>query len=119
MDVDAPAEIAAIKERLSGTIPGTAFAMELTKFLARFGDGQSRLDVDPDDVFDRGYLPFLIGVAGDRLVAFHSDRRRLLDPDFPFVVQMFPPSSRLAFPVSVSPIRQAARARAAISLELR
>lgn len=86
--VDAPAEIQAIKERLTGTTPLSVFALELTRFLARFGDGHSRLTVDPDDVFDRGYLPFLIGIAGDRRVAFHADRRGLLDPAFPYVVQM-------------------------------
>lgn len=84
--VDAEAEADAIAARLDDPVDARAFALELTRFLARFGDGHTRLRANPNDVFPPGYLPFLIGVSGDRYVAFHDDRRGLLDDDHPYVV---------------------------------
>lgn len=75
-------ELDAMKARLSKNPSRQALALDLMRFLSRFGDGHSSLDEDP---FPPGFAPYLLGDAGGRLVAFHPHRRGFLDPKHPFV----------------------------------
>lgn len=82
--VDHRAALANIRRRVSQSISTSAFAMELMKLLALFGDGHTRV-ADPDQFLPPGYAPFLVGDADGRLVAFKEDRSGFLDPERPYL----------------------------------
>jgi hypothetical protein len=75
-------ELDAMKARLAKEPSRQALALDLMRFLSRFGDGHSSLDEDP---LPPGYAPYLLGDAGGQLVAFHPHRRDFLDPTHPYV----------------------------------
>ena len=85
-EVDASTKIEEIKARLSEDFSKQAFALELIRFLALFGDGHAGLRVSSEDVFEPGFLPFLIGAAGQRYVAFLESREELVDSHHPFLL---------------------------------
>lgn len=58
------------------------FGLMIQKMLARFKDGHAGINVKPSP---QGYLPFLLGAAGDKLVAFKEDRSDFLDTSYPFL----------------------------------
>ncbi len=80
------AAFAEAESETNGDLAESEFALVLTRLLARLGDGHSRLDQPPDAFLSRGYAPFLLGVIGERFVAFRPDRSTLLDAKRPFLV---------------------------------
>lgn len=86
--VDAERLLDEIRSRLSDPVRRDAFALEVMKFLARFGDGHTRVDENPNGILPRGYLPFLVAASGKRIVAFQADRSSLVDPDHPYLLKM-------------------------------
>ncbi len=71
-----------IRSRLKDPPSRGALALELMRFMARFGDGHSGLE---EDLIPAGFAPYLVGDAGGRLVAFHAHRRDFLDPGRPYL----------------------------------
>lgn len=59
----------------------TALALFLSGLLARFGDGHTRLP-GLENHLPQSYTPFLVGVAGTRLVAFTPGRISFLDEPY-------------------------------------
>lgn len=59
----------------------TGLALFLGGLLARFGDGHTRLP-GLENLLPRSYTPFLIGVAGTRLVAFTPGRISFVDEPY-------------------------------------
>jgi hypothetical protein len=81
---------AALDQLLAAAEGGMArgvFARELMKLLARFGDGHARLR-GGSRFLTAGYAPFHAGDTGEKLVAFHPDRRDFLDPARPYLTGM-------------------------------
>lgn len=85
--VDYKAALDSIRISLGDGIKRISFGYQLTKFIALFGDGHSR--VASPSVHLRslcsGFLPFLIEESHGRLVAFKPDRSSFVDPNFPFM----------------------------------
>jgi hypothetical protein len=67
----------------SGALDGAAFARAVDRVLRAFGDGHARVDLPPAGTT---FLPFLVQETAGGHVAFHTDRRGLLDAERPFVV---------------------------------
>jgi hypothetical protein len=59
----------------------------LSKFIALFGDGHSRVASSSVRLssFCSSYPPFLVEESAGRLVAFKPDRSGFVDPNFPFL----------------------------------
>ena len=86
-DVDLPAELARIRERISGE-QSTArdLRLELHRLLMRFGDGHAQVRSSqpigqPGDKF----LPLLLVESADGVVAVRPDRSALIEPAAPVV----------------------------------
>ncbi len=62
-------------------------AMRIMMFLAPFGDGHTRVE-NGESHLPGGYLPFLVGEADGKLVAFKEDRSGLVDADRPYLVSI-------------------------------
>jgi len=78
--VDYRAALDAIRAGLGKSIPRGAFAIQIAKLLALFGDGHTHL---VDRPMPGGHLPFLVGEAGGRLIAFKPDRSGFVDDAYP------------------------------------
>lgn len=85
--VDYKTALDSIRTSLGDGIKHVSFGYQLTKFIALFGDGHSR--VATPSVYLRslcsGFLPFLVEESDGRLVAFKPDRSDFVDPNFPFL----------------------------------
>jgi carboxyl-terminal processing protease len=75
----------AIRAAAADGIPRGAFALQLMRALASFGDGHTGLREAPEALLPPGFLPFLVEPVGDRLVAFREDRSALVDDARPYV----------------------------------
>ncbi len=88
--VDYKSALDSIRSSISDGISRTDFGYQLTKFLALFGDGHSRVGSSSIQLKSlcSGFLPFLVEESDGRLVAFKADRSDFVDPNFPFLRQM-------------------------------
>lgn len=62
-----------------------AFALQLMKFLARFGDGHTRLNHSFGSIAPPGRSPFLLMDSKEGLVCVLGDRSGPLNTDYPFL----------------------------------
>ncbi len=85
--VDYRAALDSIRASLGDGISRPLFGYQLTKFIALFGDGHSRVASSTVHLKSlcSGFSPFIAEESSGRLVAFKADRSDLLDPDFPFL----------------------------------
>jgi len=84
--VDLESALAAARERLGpGSVTRERLGQEVARVIARFHDGHAGL---LGDVNEPGYLPFLVGAADGKLVAFRPDRTGFLDPERPYLVAL-------------------------------
>lgn len=81
-DVKLDAAIDAAKKRLPETMSIKAFAIEVERILALYQDGHTGVS---SDVFQEGYLPFLVAEVEGRVVAFKDDRSGFVDPKYPYL----------------------------------
>jgi hypothetical protein len=72
--VDYRAALDTIRAGLGKKIKKATFALQLTKFLALFGDGHSRIEMSLGAMGSRNYAPFLFGEDGGKVFAFKADR---------------------------------------------
>ncbi len=86
--VDYRAAAAELTSSFGELVTRDDLAVGLMRFLARFGDGHTRLDENPNDLLGRQFLPFLIEFSAGRPVAFSERRDRLVDAKFPYVVAL-------------------------------
>ena len=97
--VDYRAALDSIRNSLGDGISRSDFGYQLTKFLALFGDGHSRVASSTVRLKSlcSAFLPFLVEESDGRLVAFKPDRSDFVNVDFPFLRQMdgFPVSAWL------------------------
>ncbi|UCG56060.1 MAG: hypothetical protein JSU70_14450 [Phycisphaerales bacterium] len=87
---DYRAALDTIRSALGDGISRRDLALQLTKFIALFGDGHSRVassSVHPRSLCSH-FSPFLVEESGGRLVAFKPDRSGFVDPDFPYLRAM-------------------------------
>ncbi len=85
--VDYKAALDSIRASLGGGINRSSFGYQLSKFMALFGDGHSRVASSSVRLKSlcSGFQPFLVEESGGRLVAFKPDRSAFIDPNFPFL----------------------------------
>ena len=85
--VDYKAALDSIRASISDGITRSDFGYQLSKFIALFGDGHSRVASSTVQLksFCSGFPPFLVEELGSRLVAFKPDRSGYLDPNFPYL----------------------------------
>jgi len=88
--VDYKSALDSIRISLGDRISRSDFGYQLTKFVALFGDGHSRVASSTVRLVSlcSGFLPFLVEESDKRLVAFKPDRSGFVDPDFPFLRAM-------------------------------
>lgn len=87
-EVDYSSALDTIRTSLGEGISRGAFALQLMKFLALFGDGHSGVGDPTLGRMCSNYLPFLIGQSRGRLVAFKADRSGFLDEKYPFLCKI-------------------------------
>ena len=83
--VDVPAAFDAIRSRLADPLDRNAFALEVQKLIALFGDGHSGIEGSLGSLAPGGTAPFLVGEVDGRWVAFKGDRTGYLDADHPYI----------------------------------
>ncbi|MHC4340160.1 MAG: S41 family peptidase, partial [Planctomycetota bacterium] len=71
-------------EWTGGDVETGKFALHVARLLAPLGDGHTRVR-GRWDWLAKGYAPFRLGVAGERLVAIDATGRRLLDSGKPYL----------------------------------
>ena len=88
--VDYKSALDSIRSSIGDGVSRTDLGYQLTKFLALFGDGHTRVGSSSVHLKSlcSGFLPFLVEESDGRLVAFEPDRSGFVDPDFPFLRQM-------------------------------
>lgn len=84
--VDHRGALDAIRAGLADGIPQDAFAVQIMKLLALFGDAHSRVreverdsgrDLESDELLGGAFAPVVFDVAAGRLIAFDANRRPL------------------------------------------
>ncbi|MHC4438598.1 MAG: S41 family peptidase [Planctomycetota bacterium] len=85
--VDYKAALDSIRCSLGDGINRSIFGYQLSKFIASFGDGHSRVVSSSVRLssFCSSFPPFLVQESAGRLVAFQPDRSDFVDPNFPFL----------------------------------
>lgn len=93
--VDYQAALDTIRLALGDGISRGAFAVQLVRFLALFGDGNTRLNRWSDINTHRtvpwiaflppGYTPFRVADAGGRMLAYSDPHHRFLDERYPYL----------------------------------
>ncbi len=85
--VDYRGSLDSIRGALGDGISLGDFGYQLTKFIALFGDGHSKISSSFVHLktLCTEFLPFLVEESGGRLVAFKPDRSGFVDSDFPFL----------------------------------
>lgn len=85
--VDYKAALDSLRNSLGDGINRSTFGYQLSKFIALFGDGHSRVASSSVRLKSlcTGYPPFLIAESNGRLVAFKPDRSDFIDSDTPFL----------------------------------
>jgi hypothetical protein len=86
--LDRRAAFAAARDALPEQIARADFALRIHRLLARFGDGHAGVAEPLDALLPDGYLPFLVAPAGERIVAFRTDRSGFVDPKRPFLTAL-------------------------------
>lgn len=88
--VDYQAALDTIRASLGEGIPRAAFALQLHRFLALFGDGHTAVvSLDLREDLPVGYLPFAVGEAGGgKFVAFDTEAGGFLDLDHPVLTKL-------------------------------
>jgi len=84
--VDLEAAVEGVRSRAGDDgISVQELGIELEKIIALFIDGHAGVrNAD----YPGGYLPLLVSLSGDRLVAYREDRRSLVDPDHPYLIEI-------------------------------
>ena len=85
--VNYKAALDSLRNSLGDGINRSTFGYQLSKFIALFGDGHSRVASSTVRLNSlcSGFLPYLVEESAGRLVAFKPDRSAILDPNFPFL----------------------------------
>ena len=83
-DYDYRAGIKQIKDKLEDRVSVKRLAVDLSRVLAGFGDGHTRIP-DKGEWLPSGYLPFVIDDLNGKLVALSSNRQELFDGEFAFL----------------------------------
>jgi hypothetical protein len=85
--VDYKAALDSIRCSLDDGINRSIFGYQLSKFIALFGDGHSRIASSSVRLssFCSSFTPYLVEESAGRLVAFKPDRSDFVDPNFPFL----------------------------------
>ncbi|HUT46438.1 MAG TPA: hypothetical protein VMX36_09135 [Sedimentisphaerales bacterium] len=85
--VDYKAALDSIRCSLGDDINRSILGYQLSKFIALFGDGHSRVASSSVRLssFCSSFPPFLVEESAGRLVAFKPDRSDFVDPNFPFL----------------------------------
>lgn len=88
--VDYQAALDTIRASLGEGIPRAAFALQLHRFLALFGDGHTAVvSLDLREDLPAGYLPFAVGeIGGGKFVAFDTEAGGFLDLDHPILTKL-------------------------------
>jgi hypothetical protein len=81
---DHAAALDSIRDALPESIRLDDFAMQLRRFIGRFGDGHASVE-QPRREGAAEHLPFLLADTPEGLVAVRGDRSGFVDPDRPFV----------------------------------
>ena len=85
-EVDYKAALDSVRSGLGNGIERGVLALQLRKFMTMFGDGHSGAGPSMKHMYrGHGYLPFLVGQVGDRVVAFKRDRSGFLGDGYPFL----------------------------------
>jgi len=86
-NVDYKAALDSIRCSLGDGIRRSSFGYQLSKFIALFGDGHSRVASSSVRLQSlcAGFPPFLIEESNGQLVAFKSDRSDFIDANTPFL----------------------------------
>lgn len=73
--------------RLAGSngLPRAAFALQLSKFLALFGDGHTRIDESLGRMLPPGRAPYLLFDTADGVACVQGDRSGPMDADAPYL----------------------------------
>jgi hypothetical protein len=76
-----------LRNSLGDGINRSTLGYQLSKFIALFGDGHSRVASSSVRLSSlcSGFPPYLVEESGGRLVAFKPDRSAFVDPNFPFL----------------------------------
>ena len=85
-DVDLEKAVNQIRAKHPDGIALSQLSDELRKVMALFIDGHSRVRGPKKRTANN--LPFLIEPIGDRYVAFHADRTRLFNKEYPFITKI-------------------------------
>ena len=85
--VDYRAALDSIRCSLGDGVHRSSFGYQLSKFIALFGDGHSRVASSSCRLQSlcRGFSPFLVQKSKDRLVAFKPDRSDFINSNTPFL----------------------------------
>ena len=85
--VDYKAALDSIRCSLGDGIPRSLFGYQLSKFMALFGDGHSRVASSSVRLKSlcTSFPPLLVGESSGRLIAFKPDRSDFIDPNAPFL----------------------------------
>lgn len=83
--VDYRAAIEGVYARAGQGLTVQQLGIELQQIISLFIDGHAGVR---GFSYPKGYLPFLLGVSGERVVGFHADRSALLDAAHPYVAAL-------------------------------
>ena len=86
--VDYRAALDSIRAALGDRIRRRAFALQLHKLIALFGDGHSLVRHPSLEAMWGRFLPALVAESQGKLVAFSPDRKSFLDEQHPFLVKL-------------------------------
>jgi hypothetical protein len=86
--VDYKTALDSIRSSLGVGINRSSLGYQLSKFMALFGDGHSRVVSSSVRLrsFCSSFPPYLVEESAGRLVAFKPDRSDFIDPNFPFLL---------------------------------
>ncbi len=85
--VDFEAAFDAVRSGLGDGVDVAAFAVQLAKLLALFGDGHSGVE-GVTSFLPRGYGPLLVEETGGRLLALRADRSGFVDGEHPVLLAL-------------------------------
>ena len=85
--VDYKAALDSLRNSLGDGVNRSTFGYQLSKFIALFGDGHSRVASSSVRLSSlcSSFPPYLVEESADRLVAFKPDRSEFVDPNFPYL----------------------------------
>lgn len=83
-NVDHEALFSDLESRIDDDFQSSKFALELSKLMAQFIDGHSRVS-NARNTLERGYLPFVVASSSDGFVAVRPGHDSFYDDQYPFV----------------------------------